>query len=1064
MSIKHKIIQDHPWYFAITKGVRLQEKVMAKSPDDKVVVWLQLGGNRVISTFKDKDDFYRYYTEYKGPRSFYYVNRSFQVPEEKCIFYLDIEWSTPTKDTQAKSKLAKIEAACEFPLLIEDLSRQKAGGYYNSFHLYAPDKIFEHNCRDGGLYSFVVDGIWANKLAHDPEMYQDGKSIIDTKVYTKNRQWRVPGSSKPTADTQRSLPTKSFFMETRQSDRRGVEVEFTPKRVLEMYPVLQREQQPGKKRKRQTGNINQSNARHEHQDTVEKILRAKGDQHTQVYFNQNTGLITGRTDPTHGRTCLVGHEHNVSDNCYFTMLKNGEVRYHCHDAETHEKGAYVNIGNLNSDKYIKWSRDNEFIGESATFELPTGVNVKEFNSEYVNSFLPDDPGNMFGPKIITVKAGEGSGKSTRAAELIELYKNLRILIISTRRSLSFSQRKLFEGFTHYSEEKAEHADRVIWQYESLHRLENVNKFDLVILDETRSLMSNLTSIVTNKGNLKTNYDLLKAYIKHSKLTVCLDADMEVDSAVYDYLTQIVNPSAIMALRYNRPKIYRELQCTVDEDRWIKRIAKQLKNGEKVAIVSRTKTHAEVLFELFSKKYISKIYTGDTLKSVMEKDMRDPNLTLANVQLTIITSALSVGVDITTRYDHVHMSAKGFGGATARAMLQMAARWRALGNTTVHTLFGDGNLPKHKDIATALSEAKQHVMMRQRFTDEHRAALTFERDFSDDGIAVVEPSAFTRLYITTHAERNMVDFKYELFRQSKLKGYKVFWADRSEDITRSKHAEKAAVTVKETKKATQERVFQKVNSIPQCEVFYNIEHIERKKQASLETTDDLVTLDQLHVVKHYETGIQDVKELDRATKNTNAIVSMAAIIFLSGEELLQREQNSFQSKVWHTYTSKSIYIQLKWLLGMCGKLGFVDTLTNQLNKVEEKEETLIPLQMFRDHRHEIISSMKKCAAANKMRVCNKHLKDSEEDSETDHAIVVFRQQLKRVIGTNLKMVRTGKAGRNRRVFYKVVIDPKILDLVYRSDFMRPETDDAMDVEQLEEEQHNTFENTAFLVTV
>jgi len=161
---------------------------LAKFPDHAVTVWLELKGNRLVSTFKDIAEFYEYYANYKGTRSFYYVNRSVDVPEEKCCFYADLEWTTATKDPQAKAKLRKIEAACGFPLIIEDLSRQKAGGFYNSFHLYAPDKIFEHNAKDGGLYSFMVDGMWATKLAADPEMYEDGKPIIDLKVYTKNRQ------------------------------------------------------------------------------------------------------------------------------------------------------------------------------------------------------------------------------------------------------------------------------------------------------------------------------------------------------------------------------------------------------------------------------------------------------------------------------------------------------------------------------------------------------------------------------------------------------------------------------------------------------------------------------------------------------------------------------------------------------------------------------------------------------------------------------------------------------------------------------------------------------------
>ena len=47
------------------------------------------------------------------------------------------------------------------------------------------------------------------------------KPIIDLSIYTKNRNFRVPGSSKHAGFKQISISSRDFFMATRMADRRG---------------------------------------------------------------------------------------------------------------------------------------------------------------------------------------------------------------------------------------------------------------------------------------------------------------------------------------------------------------------------------------------------------------------------------------------------------------------------------------------------------------------------------------------------------------------------------------------------------------------------------------------------------------------------------------------------------------------------------------------------------------------------------------------------------------------------------------------------------------------------
>ena len=48
-----------------------------------------------------------------------------------------------------------------------------------------------------------------------------GKPILDMGIYTKHRQFKIPGSSKAENNRQLPLPSRDFFKKCRIIDRRG---------------------------------------------------------------------------------------------------------------------------------------------------------------------------------------------------------------------------------------------------------------------------------------------------------------------------------------------------------------------------------------------------------------------------------------------------------------------------------------------------------------------------------------------------------------------------------------------------------------------------------------------------------------------------------------------------------------------------------------------------------------------------------------------------------------------------------------------------------------------------
>ena len=228
------VIQKHTFWRATAKSCSVQRWTfdIARNRKHKVCVVLLWQKCRLYGSFTNTLAFWEYYSNFQERRCFYWINRSFQVKEEATILHFDIEWFTKEEDTTAPERLCLIKTAVatlsSIPISFreEKLSRwHHKHGWKNSFHLYT-DLLFEHNAQ-GCMRDFVWNQVW-KKLRPNPKLKcpTTGKPILDLSIYSMNRTFRVPGSSKaalpinPKCDPILPLPSWKFFMDTRMADRR----------------------------------------------------------------------------------------------------------------------------------------------------------------------------------------------------------------------------------------------------------------------------------------------------------------------------------------------------------------------------------------------------------------------------------------------------------------------------------------------------------------------------------------------------------------------------------------------------------------------------------------------------------------------------------------------------------------------------------------------------------------------------------------------------------------------------------------------------------------------------
>lgn len=126
-------------------------------------------------------------------------------------------------------------------------------------------------------------------------------------------------------------------------------------------------------------------------------------------------------------------------------------------------------------------------------------------------------------------------------KLIEMFKNLRITLLSCRRSLTnahtFQLHQQGQDFCDYQfteSQLLQIAQLRVIQAESLHKLgdqtENLES-DLLIIDEMEGFITQMCSHQTQKTRMKSNFVILKDLVRLSKKHLFLDHNHKRTSSV-----------------------------------------------------------------------------------------------------------------------------------------------------------------------------------------------------------------------------------------------------------------------------------------------------------------------------------------------------------------------------------------------------------------------------------------------------------------------------------------------------------------------------------------------------
>lgn len=288
-------------------------------------------------------------------------------------------------------------------------------------------------------------------------------------------------------------------------------------------------------------------------------------------------------------------------------------------------------------------------------------------SKYINKYLNSDVTGLI------VKSAYDTGKTTLVREIVNKYKDLRILFISYRITLTENIYGSFINFKKYYEEID--ADHLICQVDSLLKIPNPD-FDIVIMDESESCLNHLSC-----DTLKNKESILHLMVKmcnNAKKVIYLDGDVDERTKIFALDTcKNVQMLTNIYKKISKHFVFHTIQETFNN-----LIDIDINNNVNVIVVCMSETEARIMYEKY-KYYRCIMYTG-TSDDTDKKLLAQATNIWPNHQIIIYTPAIESGVSIdVVHFDKVYCILSAV-STSQRGLNQMIHRVRKLTDQTCHT--------------------------------------------------------------------------------------------------------------------------------------------------------------------------------------------------------------------------------------------------------------------------------------------------------------------------------------------------------------------------------------------
>lgn len=293
-------------------------------------------------------------------------------------------------------------------------------------------------------------------------------------------------------------------------------------------------------------------------------------------------------------------------------------------------------------------------------------------------------------KAIAISAYMGMGKTQGIVQYMKkLDNNARIICFSPRRSFAVSIGERFnrdipeKDWTVYLSCKGAivNPQNLIISIESLTRLEGDLSFDLVVLDEVESILTQLTSVTTNRDRIIQNINIFLEILKLSNKIILADAFLS--NKTISFFRNVEIP--VKTIQYTRPPEQRDAFEYEDMDKWMKGLCTELNKGKKVFCYTSSKTKQVEVIVPSIKKHCPDVRIKEYNGGSKLNTNTNVNDEWTQYDLVITTSATTVGVnfDEVDYFDSCFIYSSASSQNRIRDVFQAHMRVRHLADKELH---------------------------------------------------------------------------------------------------------------------------------------------------------------------------------------------------------------------------------------------------------------------------------------------------------------------------------------------------------------------------------------------
>jgi hypothetical protein len=291
-------------------------------------------------------------------------------------------------------------------------------------------------------------------------------------------------------------------------------------------------------------------------------------------------------------------------------------------------------------------------------------------------------------RTIILQSHLGTGKTVAISEMIQYGRYERILIVSPRKSYTYSQigalrqaagtagstMPLFESYLDHSGPLG-HLPYLILQAESLWRIKGAEDYDLVIMDESESILCQMHSVVTHGPHMIDNHVVLETVLRGALRAVFADAfvsdrtfhavqelrQMQEDATHFIENTyQPYDRTAIALVPIHKDKRVANLGALCE------RIMEALKADRKIVVLWTSKKRGLWFAKQFLANTAHAFYhSGSSAEDVA--GLRDVSTTWRDIQCLMMTTSITVGLSYDPKIAEAEFDEAFLYGSSASAI-------------------------------------------------------------------------------------------------------------------------------------------------------------------------------------------------------------------------------------------------------------------------------------------------------------------------------------------------------------------------------------------------------------